>query len=102
MVPVVGLATLRRALGAAMPPSTQSCLWNFRWRDLQHCWVSWLVQHGTPLHVVQEMGGWEFAQMVQRYAHLSPVNRVNLARTQARTIDAVVPCHGTFAAQSHK
>lgn len=26
---------------------------------------------GTPLHVLQELGGWESAEMVRRYAHLS-------------------------------
>lgn len=71
---------------------------NFRWHDLRHCWASWLVQHGTPLYVVQEMGGWKSVQMVQRYAHLSPANLVN----HAKTIDAVMPSHDTFAAQSHK
>jgi len=70
---------------------------NFRWHDLRHCWASWLVQHGTPLYVVQEMGGWKSVQMVQRYAHLSPANLAD----HARTIDAVMP-HDTFAAQSHK
>jgi integrase len=43
----------------------------FRWHDLRHTWASWHVQAGTPLHVLQELGGWETAEMVRRYAHLS-------------------------------
>ena len=44
---------------------------NFRWHDLRHTWASWHVQQGTPLHVLQEMGGWSDYKMVRRYAHLS-------------------------------
>ncbi len=44
---------------------------NFRWHDLRHTWASWHVQSGTPLHVLQELGGWESVEMVRRYAHLS-------------------------------
>ncbi len=44
---------------------------NFRWHDLRHTWASWHVQAGTPLHVLQELGGWECAEMVRKYAHLS-------------------------------
>jgi hypothetical protein len=29
------------------------------------------VQSGTPLNVLQELGGWESAEMVRRYVHLS-------------------------------
>ena len=43
---------------------------NFRWHDLRHTWASWHVQGGTPLHVLQELGGWASYAMVQRYAHL--------------------------------
>ncbi|CAG0942230.1 Tyrosine recombinase XerC [Anaerolineae bacterium] len=44
---------------------------NFRWHDLRHTWASWHVQAGTPLHVLQELGGWECVEMVRKYAHLS-------------------------------
>ncbi len=44
---------------------------NFRWHDLRHTWASWHVQAGTPLNVLQELGGWESVEMVRRYAHLS-------------------------------
>ena len=44
---------------------------NFRWHDLRHTWANWHVLLGTPLHVLQELGGWETADMVRRYAHLT-------------------------------
>jgi integrase len=44
---------------------------NFRWHDLRHTWASWHVQGGTPLFALQELGGWESAEMVRRYAHLA-------------------------------
>jgi integrase len=44
----------------------------FRWHDLRHTWASWHVQFGTPLHVLQELGGWSDYAMVHRYAHLAP------------------------------
>ena len=62
---------------------------NFRWHDLRHTWASWHVQAGTPLHVLQELGGWESVEMVRRYAHLSTahlaeyVDRVSSVRLAA-------------------
>lgn len=44
---------------------------NFRWHDLRHTWASWHVQNGTPLYVLQQLGGWQSLEMVQKYAHLS-------------------------------
>ncbi len=44
---------------------------DFRWHDLRHTWASWHIQEGTPLHVLQELGGWSTPEMVQKYAHLS-------------------------------
>lgn len=44
----------------------------FHWHDLRHTWASWHVQNGTPLAVLQELGGWKSIKMVQRYAHLAP------------------------------
>lgn len=45
---------------------------DFRWYDLRYNWASWLTQNGVPLNIIQEIGAWEFAEMVRRYAHLAP------------------------------
>jgi integrase len=45
---------------------------DFRWHDLRHTWAFWHVQAGTPIHVLQELGGWSDIRMVQKYAHLAP------------------------------
>lgn len=69
---------------------------NFRWHDLRHTWASWLVQNGTPLYTLQEMGAWKSAEMVRRYAHLAPAN----FREHACVVDGVL--HGTNTAQRTK
>lgn len=43
-----------------------------RFHDLRHTWASWHAMAGTPLSELQELGGWHSAEMVRRYAHLSP------------------------------
>ena len=50
---------------------TRAGIEDFRWHDLRLTRASWHVQNGTPLHVLQELGGWSDPSMVQRYAHLS-------------------------------
>ncbi len=45
---------------------------NFRWHDLRHTWATWHVQSGTPLEVLQKLGGWASYSMVLNYAHLAP------------------------------
>lgn len=69
---------------------------DFRWHDLRHTWASWLVQYGTPLYVVQEMGAWESAEMVRRYAHLAPAHLVKHAEVVAGLLS------DTTASQSEK
>jgi integrase len=41
------------------------------WHDLRHTWATWHVMAGTPLEVLQRLGGWRDIRMVQRYAHLA-------------------------------
>ena len=69
---------------------------NFRWHDLRHTWASWLVQNGTPMYDLQEMGGWKSSEMVRRYAHLAPAQ---LAK-HAAIVDALL-C-GTNTAQGQE
>ena len=60
---------------------------NFRWHDLRHTWASWLAQKGVPLNDIQEMGGWETAAMVRRYAYLSPAHLAHRAQVLDGLID---------------
>jgi integrase len=62
---------------------------NFREHDLRHTWASWHIQAGTPLHILQELGGWESSEMVRRYAHLSADHLAEFAGNVQRKIDIV-------------
>jgi len=44
---------------------------DFTWHDLRRTWASWHAQNGTPMHVLQELGGWSDPSMLKVYAHLS-------------------------------
>lgn len=41
------------------------------WHDLRHTWATWHLMGGTPLEVLQKLGGWRDLRMVLRYAHLA-------------------------------
>lgn len=69
---------------------------NFRWHDLRHTWASWLVQSGTPMYDLQEMGGWKSPEMVRRYAHLAPAQMAKHAEVVGNLL-----C-GTNTAQGQK
>lgn len=57
---------------------------DFRWHDLRHTWASWHVQAGTPLQVLQELGGWSSYEMVLKYAHLSAGHLADYAEKLCR------------------
>jgi integrase len=78
----------------------QAGIEHVRWHDLRHTWASWHVQSGTPLFALQELGGWESAEMVRRYAHLAADH---LAPYAERLCAVEVPegeTHGTNTAQA--
>ncbi len=74
---------------------TRAGITNFRWHDLRHTWASWHIQAGTPSHVLQELGGWESADMVRRYAHLAADHLAEYAEqlTRPRTIGGTKLAH---------
>lgn len=97
---VVPLNAQAKALLAALPEPHKGRVWGdmdriwantwesackragvpgFRFHDLRHTWASWHAMAGTPLSVLQELGGWHSPQMVQRYAHLSPAHLAEAA-----------------------
>ena len=62
---------------------------DFRWHDLRHTWASWHVQAGTPLYVLQELGGWSSAEMVRKYAHLSSEHLAAYAEQMSQGFEPV-------------
>lgn len=66
---------------------------NFRWHDLRHTWASWHIQNGTPLQVLQELGGWSDYDMVQRYAHLSSDHLTEYAERLSRPRVVTLTAH---------
>lgn len=44
-------------------------LTGFTWHGLRHTWATWHVQNGTPLDVLQKLGGWSDLRMCLNYAH---------------------------------
>jgi integrase len=64
---------------------------DFRWHDLRHTWASWHVQNGTPLHALQELGGWESVEMVRRYAHLGGEHLAEFASNVGSICDKKPP-----------
>jgi integrase len=77
----------------------QAGITDFRWHDLRHCWASWHVQQGTPLSVLQELGGWESEEMVRRYAHFSPDHLTPYADRLRGVGNVREKSDGTFTAQ---
>ena len=75
---------------------------DFRWHDLRHTWASWHVQGGTPLFVLQEMGGWASAEMVRRYAHLAADHLAPYAERLGGPCEKELAIHGTNPSQGWK
>jgi hypothetical protein len=82
-----------------VPSAERAGIENFRWHDFRHTWASWHVQNGTPLFALQQLGGWDSAEMVRRYAHLSADHLTPYAdRLCALRVED--PAGSTFTAQA--
>ena len=55
---------------------------------------------GTPLFVLQEMGGWASAEMVRRYAHLAADHLAPYAERLGGLRDGELAIHGTNPSQA--
>lgn len=51
----------------------------FTWHGFRHTWATWHAQNGTPLEVLQKLGGWSDLRMVMLYAHHSPGHLASFA-----------------------
>lgn len=58
----------------------------FRWHDLRHTWASWHARSGTPLPVLQVLGGWASLALVERYSHLCPTYTAQWANNSATKV----------------
>ncbi|MCY4641491.1 MAG: tyrosine-type recombinase/integrase [Gammaproteobacteria bacterium] len=65
------IAKRKRRRCGTLHRTSHGTLLHVKLHDLRHTWASWHVQQGTPLQVLQELGGWSDYAMVLRYAHLS-------------------------------
>lgn len=74
-----GKPVLRASTHAWYKACKRAGIENFRFHDLRHTWASWHAQQGTPLNILQEMGGWSSSEMVKRYAHLTAGHLVDYA-----------------------
>lgn len=72
---------------------------DFRWHDLRHTWATWHAQAGTtPMHVLQELGGWSSPVMVRRYAHLTTGHLAKHVDDFGKHVGEVVRKDGTECA----
>lgn len=64
-------ACVRAGLGHVQIQDGTSVYEGFTWHGFRHTWATWHVQGGTPLEVLQKLGGWSDIRMVLLYAHHS-------------------------------
>ncbi len=65
---------------------------DFHWHDLRHTWATWHIIDGTPIEVLQQLGGWKNLDMVLRYAHMSPNHLAKFARNSEITGKNLAKC----------
>jgi integrase len=85
----VFIFTGSRSSSSAQPPGTRHCSApasrTSAGTTCVRTWASWHVHSGTPLHVLQELGGWASYAKVHRYAHLAADHLAPWAERLARS-----------------
>lgn len=61
-----------RAKSGLVPAAKVGRAWTFIEQETEAHLGPWHVQNGTPLDVLQKLGGWASYSMVLRYGHHSP------------------------------
>lgn len=74
-----GLGHFDRTFDAKGKLLSKTWIGDFTWHGLRHTWAAWHVMSGTPLDVLQKLGGWADHKMVLQYAHLAPGYLVSFA-----------------------
>jgi len=62
-------ACIRSGVGRASDDGRYT---GFTWHGFRHTWATWHVRAGTPLEVLQKLGGWSDLRMVMNYSHHTP------------------------------
>jgi integrase len=73
-------ACVRAGLGKWVDDKYQG----FTWHGLRHTWATWHAQNGTPMEVLQKLGGWADARMVANYSHHSPTYLAGFANNNRK------------------
>ena len=55
------------------------------WHGFRHTWATWHIQSGTPLDVLQKLGGWSDHRMVLNYAQHSAGYLASFANNNRKT-----------------
>lgn len=62
-------ACIRAGVGAIQEGKYQG----FTWHGLRHTWATWHAQNGTPLEILQQLGGWgDMRMLLKHYGHHVP------------------------------
>lgn len=77
-------ACLRAGVGTVTMKDGHSRYEGFTWHGLRHTWATWHVQNGTPIEVLQKLGGWSDLRMVMNYARLAPGHLASFANNNRK------------------
>jgi len=83
--PYAGKAMGKASSNAWYKAMISANITGFTWHGLRHTWASWHVMNGTPLEVLQKLGGWSSLTIVMRYAHLAPSHIASWAENSVTT-----------------